>query len=255
MSSKPTRFPVWVPLLLGVLCIGLGAGLIYRHQTAKAEKVCNVGTIDSLSNSCERATLKLREQVLVNQTLEKDLATQATELEALSNNLAAVSAQFTETQTQAKSVTEKAQDQEHRQDVRIANLEVQRTDLTSKITELNGSISNLVAAIAVTQSKLDSSEADREVLTQELKKLQAQKSDLERKLYDLAQLREQVHKLKAELAVNRRLDWIRRGLLGNLKGAELLQKGFAKTTPAQRDFNLDVEVSRDQGAKVLAPLR
>ena len=52
----------------------------------------------------------------------------------------------------------------------------------------------------------------------------AEKAELEQQFNDLAVLRAQVAKLKEELNVSRRLEWIRQGLFasGEAKGAEQL---------------------------------
>ena len=72
-------------------------------------------------------------------------------------------------------------------------------------------------------------------------------------------LREQVRKLRDELSISRRLDWIRRGLYGDIgKGAERLQRGFVTVTPASTNasrsergqYNLDVEINRDGAVKI-----
>jgi hypothetical protein len=82
--------------------------------------------------------------------------------------------------------------------------------------------------------------------------LQAEKAELERQFNDLAALRDQVRKLKDELSIARRLEWIRRGLYGSEKGAEKLQKGLA-SVPGQTNFDLNVEIRQDGGAKIVQP--
>jgi len=62
---------------------------------------------------------------------------------------------------------------------------------------------------ADTERKLAASEGDREFLLAELKRLQAEKVDLERQFNDLALLRDQIRKLKDELSIASRLEWIR----------------------------------------------
>ena len=114
-----------------------------------------------------------------------------------------------------------------KRDSRINELETQRDDLTKRMTDLNGQITGLEGQISDTQRKLAASEGDREFLLKELKRLQAEKNELEKQFNDLAgMLREQVRKLKDELSISKRLDWIRRGLYGSLKGAEKLQEGY-----------------------------
>jgi hypothetical protein len=68
-------------------------------------------------------------------------------------------------------------------------------------------------------------------------------------------LKEQVAKLKEELAVSRRLDWIKRGIYGTetMKGGPLLQRGFGPSSAGGTNFNLNVEVKRDGSATVTSP--
>jgi hypothetical protein len=91
------------------------------------------------------------------------------------------------------------------------------------------------------------------LLLRELKRLQAEKAELERQFNDLVLVREQFRKLKEELSIARRLDWIRRGLYGatERKGAELLQRGMV-APPVRTNYNLDVEIKKDGGAKINA---
>ncbi len=68
----------------------------------------------------------------------------------------------------------------------------------------------------------------------------------------LAFLREQVRKVREELSISRRLDWIRRGLYGvsSMKGGERLQMGFAPPPPPT-NYNLNVEIRQDGAVKVV----
>jgi len=78
--------------------------------------------------------------------------------------------------------------------------------------DLNAAITNLNTQILETQRKLTASEGDKAFLEKELKRLMGEKAELERQFNDLKVLRAQVAKLKEELTIARRLDWIRRGL-------------------------------------------
>lgn len=238
-------------IVLTLLCLLLAAGLIYRHSTATKEKKQDVATIGHYSNEWVETSRKLDEQKLVNLSLERDFTTQAEELKTYSNNLASVSANFAKTQADAKAAAETAKEEISRRDARINELESERDGMTKKMGELTSSISTLENQIADTQRKLEASEGDREFLLKELKRLQAEKSDLERQFNDLASLREQVRRLRDELSVSRRLEWIRRGLYGSLKGGEMLRKGFTGSNAKGTNFNLDVEIRRDGGATVL----
>jgi len=106
--------------------------------------------------------------------------------------------------------------------------------------------------IADTEKKLLASEGDREFLLKELKRLQVEKADLERQFNDLSALRTQVAKLKEELSIARRLEWIRMGIYGiqEKKGAERLMAG--NPPPARgSNYNLNVELKQDGGAVIV----
>ena len=87
----------------------------------------------------------------------------------------------------------------------------------------------------------------------------AEKAELERQFNDLAVLRAQVSKLKEELSVARRLEWIRQGLFASTD-----QKRRAETHARARaasqakapkpTYDLNVEVSADGSVKVIPPL-
>ena len=86
----------------------------------------------------------------------------------------------------------------------------------------------------------------------------AEKAELEKQFNDLTVLRAQVSKLKEELSVARRLEWIRQGLFASTdqRGAQKLMQGAA-ATPAKAPkptYDLNVEVSADGSVKVIPPL-
>src|SRR5204862_4664146 len=130
-----------------------------------------------------------------------------------------------------------SQEELAKRDAKINDLETQRDDLTHKMDDFKTAITNLETQIGETEKKLAASEGDREFLLKELKRLQAEKAELERQFNDLAMLREQVRKLRDELSISKRLDWIRRGLYGSLKGAEKLQEGYSATSGTGTTFD------------------
>ena len=87
-----------------------------------------------------------------------------------------------------------------------------------------------------------------------MKDLQARKDDLEKKFNDLAALKEQIHTLREELSIARRLDWIRRGIYEtfNQKGAERLLHP-AGPLPVNTNWSLNVELRQNGGVKIEAP--
>ncbi len=242
-------------ILLAIVCIVLGGALWYRHTVSQEAEEKHLATIDQLSNEWKQTTTKLDDQRAVNLTLERDLANRAEEVRSFSNNLATTSANLAKTRADAKAAMEAAEAAMKERDDKIKGLEEERDDLTKRMTDLNSSIGKLENQIADTERKLRTSEGDREYLMKELKRLQAEKAELERRFQDLAILREQVRKLRDELSITRRLEWIRRGIYGDIgKGAEMLQRGFAVrapvTNPPAGQYNLDVELGRDGAVKV-----
>jgi septal ring factor EnvC (AmiA/AmiB activator) len=124
-----------------------------------------------------------------------------------------------------------------------------------RAANLSSSITNLTGQIAETQRKLDASEGDKAFLEGELKRLMAEKAELERQFNDLAEVRKQVAKLREELNVSRRLEWIRKGLFPDdqVKGATLLiQKAPVPDANTNR-YDLNVEVNADGSVRVLPP--
>src|SRR5207249_1744064 len=198
--------------------------------------------IMQLSNDVVHTQDQLNEQKKVNDTLEKNLETRTTEAQGLSNKLETVTTTLTRTEQEAKAAAEQAKDQIAKRDAKIADLEGQNDDLSKKMTDLNTSITSLESQIDNTKKKLAASEGDRDFLLNELKRLQTEKAELERKFNDLAVLRDQVRKLRDELSIARRLEWIRRGLYGSEKAADFYRVKFdalknpSPPTPITREW-------------------
>ena len=238
--------------MLVVLCLALAVGLLIRHAKAVDEQRKAEAKIKQLSDDVVHTQDQLSEQKKVNETLEKTLEIQTTEATGMSNKLETMTATLSKTEENAKAAAVQAKDEIAKRDAKIADLEGQNDDLSKKMTDLNSSITSLEAAIDDTKKKLATSEGDRDFLLKELKRLQTEKAELERKFNDLAALRDQVRKLRDELSIGRRLDWIRRGLYGSEKGAERLQKGLA-SAGSQTNYDLNVEIKQSGGAKIVSP--
>ena len=240
-------------VILIVLCLALGGVLLVRHVKANKDQESAVLSIGNLSNQVARLQASLNEQVMVNQMLETNLAVRLREAGSLSNKLTTVSATLEQTEAQAEAAAKSFEEEKARRDARIADLSNQNDSMTKQMGELNGSLSNLETQIAETERQLAASEGDRELLLQELKRLQAEKAELERQFNDLAVLSAQVRKLKDELSIARRLEWIRRGLYGTeSKAAERLQQAAADL-PAGTNYDLTVEIRQDGAAQVVPP--
>jgi chromosome segregation ATPase len=239
-------------IILAMVCIGLGVGLIARHNQATEEKQQSEGKVLQLSNVVVNTQKELEEQKTVNMTLETNLTARRADLENVSNNLAQTAATLAKTQADAKAAAEVAAAEMAKRDAKITELQGQNDDMTKKMTDLNTSIGSLEQQIADTQNKLNRSEGDRVFLIKELKRMLSEKAELERQFNDLAVLREQVRKLKDELSISRRLEWIRQGIYGRQtqKGGQSLmqnnQPGGGTNIPSTQ-----VELHQSGAVKVL----
>lgn len=244
-------------VILTVVCVGLIIWLVVvRKQTTERQKT-DADRIHTLSNQWVETSANLDDQRQVNASLEKDLDTQKKAYLDLTNNFAQLSMDLDKTSSSLKET----QDEVNKRDAKIAELENQNTALDQRALSLSQSITNLTQQIELTQQKLAASEGDKEFLEKELQRLMAEKAELERQFNDLTVLRAQVSKLKAELSISRRLDWIRRGIMASFdqKGAEKLMQSMSSTsappTEAKSDhYDLNVEVNADGTVKVIPPL-
>jgi len=241
--------------ILGILSVALGVGLFIRHNEAvrvKKENDEHIQEAANYSNRLEQTQAKLDEMTKVNSTLETNLTVRSQDLIVKSNDLIKTSAELAKTQRDAQAAAEAAKAEMAKRDARINELETQKNDLDAKATEMKSAIGSLEKSIADTEKKLAASEGDREFLLKELKRLQVEKAELERQFNDLSVLRAQVGKLKEELSIARRLEWIRMGIYGMQaqKGAERLMSSTAIPSPAS-NFNLQVELKQDGGAIIV----
>jgi chromosome segregation ATPase len=244
-----------------VVCLGFTIALVVSKKHAAKQQQQDAETNGALSNNLAVTNEKLEKKRQVNAELESDRTKQQAAYEEISNNLTKVSANLTKTSAElAKTevALKASQEETARRDAKIAELEAQNQALDKRALDLSTAITNLTAQIEETRRKLATSEGEKGFLEKELKRLMAEKSDLERQFNDLTVLRAQVAKLKEELTVARRLDWIRRGLFSSSdeKGAQRLIQKPAPAQPAapKTNYDLNVEVSSDGAVKVLPPL-
>jgi chromosome segregation ATPase len=241
-------------IVLVLICLGLGIALIAIKKQAADQQHKDSEAILNLSNNWTRANNDLTEQKQVNSTLEKDVETQKKSLGELTNNLTQVSSNLAKTEADLKA----SQEEMAKRDAKIAELEAQNQALDRRAQDLSASITNLTQEIATTQKKLAASEGDKEFLAKELKRMVAEKSELERQFNDLAVLRAQVSKLKEEMVAKQRAEWAAQGVFANVgqKGAQRLMQLANPPPPAAQktNYDLNVEVSADGSLKYLPPL-
>ena len=247
-------------IVLLLICAGLGFGLISVKNNAAREKQEATDAILTLSNKWVETSDYLDRQKQVNALLEKDLESQRNTFGELTNTFTRVSANLSQTAvslTQTEAALKATQQEVAQRDAKIAKLVSQNEELDKQALDLTNAITTLTAQISATQKKLATSEGDKAFLEKELKRLMGEKSELERQFNDLAVLRAQVSKLKEELNIARRIEWIRQGLFANSesKGAQKLMTGLPTPKPvAKPNYDLNVEVSSDGSVKVVPPV-
>jgi len=247
-------------VVLILICVCLGIGWIWTQKSATEQHVSNVGRINTLSNQLVNTRADLEKQVQVNGELEGDRSRQKQALNTLTNLYTETASSLDKTAAALKSTREEMAREVAQRDARISELESQNQALDQRALDLSASITNLTVQIQDTERKLLASDGDRAFLQKELQRLMAEKAELERQFNDIVVLRAQVAKLKEELNIARRLDWIRRGLFtsDSQKGAEKLMNMAARSVqePAQRqkpNYDLNVEVGSDGSVRVIPP--
>src|SRR5229473_2296107 len=232
-------------IILIALALALGAAMLVQHNKAVEQKNTDVAEKVELTNRLEATRAKFEEQERIAMYLQTNLTVREQELLSTSNSLLKTAADLAKTQKEAQAAADAAKAEMAKRDARITELETQKTVLDQQANDLKSAIGNLEKSISDTEKKLTASEGDREFLLKELKRLQVEKAELERQFNDLSVLRTQVAKLKEELSIARRLEWIRMGIYGMQaqKGAERLMAGPVPS-PAS-NFNLQVELKQD----------
>lgn len=200
--------PKTVIVLLVFCCLGLSGALIWRHHTAMTQRKTDDGRIRHLSNVWNEAETKLNEQLDVNNDLMTKLRQRTSDLDKTQGQLATTRSTLSATETEAKATKVQlaaAQVEVTNKQAVIGELKQQNSILDRQTTEMRAAITEREARIVDTEKRLAASEGDREFLLKELRRLQTEKADLERRFADLVVLRDQMKKLKEELALTRRL--------------------------------------------------
>ena len=235
-------------IVLLLVALGLTIGLIVIKKQAIKQHGEDVEKNTALSKQLVDTTEHLGRQKQVNAELESDREKQKQAFVELTNNFTTVTVNLFQTSSnlaQTAAALKASQEETAQRDAKIADLEAQNQALDKQALNLSISITNLTKQIDETKRKLATSEGEKGFLEGELKRLMAEKADLERQFNDLTVLRAQVAKLKDELNIARRLDWIRRGLFASAdeKGATKLMRGVTpipKSSTSNYDLNVEV---------------
>lgn len=239
--------------ILTVVSLGLGAALLVQHK--KAEDQVRAAKTEATRATAERDTVraKLDDSEKVLAQLEASLTKRGEELAGKSAELAKAGAVLEKTSAdlvQAQADYKRAKGDMEKQTARVAELEIQRDDLSAKLSDLGTSINAKDVQIADIKKKLATSEGDRQFLLGQLKQIEGEKAELVAQFNNLSTLRTQIAKLKEEAAVNQRLAWMRMGVYQNRdqKGAgDLLASSPNRAKPA--DSRLQIEL--EHGGKVV----
>ena len=131
-------------------------------------------------------------------------------------------------------------------------------ELNTDITKLKSTIGTLNTRISFVEGELQVTKDDKSFLTKELARMQGERTEMERKMNDLAFLKEQISTIKSDQAIGRRIDWMRTGtFMDERKGATLLVDAL-KPLPSIKPMTtkgsqLNVEVHRDGTVTIKAP--
>jgi chromosome segregation ATPase len=236
-------------VILAVACGGLAIALFATKKAADERLKTDAYAILDFSNQLVAATANLDELRQVNLMLTNDLAGSRQESLTFSNQFTEASGTLASTKVSLQS----AQDQIASLNSRIAGLETRNQVLDQRAAALTNAIASLNAQIADTQQKLAGSETNNAFLEKELQRQTAAKTELESKFNNLSTVRTQVKKLKDDLLIARRLQWMReRSEPGSQqKGAQLLMQRTASAPARPPHYDLNVEVSSDGSIHVI----
>ena len=240
-----------VIVILAVVCLGLAVGLFAVKKQGEEQHVADVSSIVDFSNQVFNANIKITELNQVNLNYSNDMVLSQQQSAELSNSLAAANVTITSSQVTLAT----AQSQITNLNTHINDLEAENKALDQRASELTNVIAQLNRQIEDTRSKLATAETNSAFLQQELQKQMAQKAELEHKFSDLDELRTQVKKIKTDLFVARRLQFMKNDN-SQKKGAQLLIQRAAPTVPAAETpgYGLNVEVGSDGSVRVIPPL-
>lgn len=239
-------------IILAVVGVALAVILVVVKKSADARQR-DAAAISEFSNQLMTAHDEITGLNQVNLTLHHDLVTNRAAALKLSNTLV----QTSNTLTGTASSLQNAQQQITNLNRHITKLQTENDDLDQRLNSLSNTIASLNTQITVTQMQLATARTNNAFLETELKKQVLERQALERKFNDLKIVRAQVHKLKTDALIARRLEWIREGIdpTKPMKGAQLLMvhgplpvPGHAAPAP---NYNLNVEVRSDGSVRII----
>jgi chromosome segregation ATPase len=243
-------------VILVAVCVGLVIALFVAKKQGDEARKKDADAILDFSNQLTIATANLDELRQVNLMLTNDLAASQQQISSLSNSFTEASNILADT----TSSLQNAQNQITNLNERLTDLQTQNQVLDERANSLSNVVAGLDAQITETQQKLAHSETNNTFLAAQLRQQIAQRAELERKFNDLNYVRSQVRKLREELLIARRLEWLRAGTdpMAQAKGAQLLMVHTAVTNsphaaaaPGRNSlFDLNVVIGSDGSVQV-----
>jgi hypothetical protein len=272
-------------LILAVVALGLGIALIAVRVQSSKQHDDDTTSIGDFSNKLDQAQATIKDKQKDAEQKQKDYEEKLNQKEAafleLTNKFQKTAADLQRTATdlqrttadlstkaQELATTQESLKQEKtevaKRDTRISELVKQNQDLDKQALELGTAITNLNLQIADTERKLRETKQDNSELSTQLQHLMAERNELQRQFNDVDVVRAQLSKLKHDIVVTRRIEWIRDGVYTSAeeKGAQKLMKGFtpppaSASSPKPKNpsnYDLNVEVNADGSVKIIPPL-
>jgi chromosome segregation ATPase len=244
--------------VLLLVSVGLGIALIVVNKEAADQRNEAAQNRANASNTVVSVKKQLYEAEAVNQTLETNLAATradfSNKLSLSDANLRTAEANLEKAAAEAKAQANSNAVALAQRDEKIAELESENLSLDKEAATLRVAITNVQARIAATQEKLDKAQGDRAFLLKELKTLQEEEAEMEKKFNNITAVREQLRKLKTEAAIARRLDWMRRGMDASFiqRGGEVLIQHAPGAAPSANGGSA-VELRQGGGVKIQTP--
>jgi chromosome segregation ATPase len=204
------------------------------------------GVLLEYSNKWAAANAEAETQKAKASALQASMDAQKKMLNDLTNSVTQLTTNLNDTRaslTKADSSLQASLAEVTRSAGRIRELETQIKSLDAEALELSKNITNLTARLAESQQKLTASDRDKAAFETDLKRMTAEKVQLERRFNDLDEVRAQQAKLARELHLARRVEWAQEGLGENRNGAALL---FADDAEMERRFGSRAEVQAQQ---------
>ena len=253
--------------ILAVACVGLAVVLVVFKNKAETQQTEAAAKILDFSNQITEATARIEDLDQRNLILSNNLATTRQTSLTVSNQLSEQLTEAAGTLAATAASNQIAQLQITNLKERIsgldesnADLEAQNQALDQRANLLSNTIAAMDAQINLTRAKLATSETNNAFLDAELKRQIAARDELQRKFNDLVVVREQARKLRDDMLIARRLEWMSEGIdpTKPLKGGQLLMMRSPPVNPAAPAAgaplsDLNVEVGSDGTVHVIPP--